>query len=133
MAAASSGAKKRITKVDMALQYDTLQPEAPIMIKKKRTWVRIAAHGQNIKEGHRHQWRCSLADAREDQGTAEIRLASCAFAGSANARNLFFLANRKGGTRMDGVVGWIELFGDVFIDENDILHVTLRDPQEGGG
>ena len=101
------------------------------MITKKNVWVRIAAHGPNIKEGNKHGWRCYFRKKWEgDEISEEIPLANCIFEGKATQHNSIFGTNPKGGTRMSRVVGWLDLFGDVEIGDDDVLWVTLQDPKE---
>lgn len=98
------------------------------MIKnRKNVWVCLAAHGPNIKENRVHAWRCCLRSPGGDNLSAEIPLVDCKVFGRVSERNHLFRADSKGGTCMQGVVGWIEMYGDVEIHD-DILCITLGEP-----
>ena len=60
----------------------------------------------------------------------EIQIADCLVTGEAKgAENFLWRSNKNGGTRMEGVVGWIEFFGDAEIRNDDVLRIALRNPE----
>ena len=99
------------------------------MIKKENTWVQVAANGPNVKAGHIHTWRCCLKNTDGENGSGEIPLVDCKISGRAENGNVIFSANSNGGTGMEGVIAWLELYGDIVI-QDDVLHITLRDPND---
>ncbi len=98
------------------------------MITKKKTWVCVAANGQNIKTGNGHSWRCCFGRPGHSM-SGEIQIADCVITGKAKGtENFLWRSNKNGGTNMDGVVGWIEFFGDVEIGNDNILRIILGNP-----
>ncbi len=96
-------------------------------IKRNKTWVRFAANGPKVKDGHEHKWRCCLGNTINEMTGEEIPLKDWQLSGLATRSNVILGTNPKGGTCMNGVVAWIDLYGDVVI-KDDVLLITLLDP-----
>lgn len=108
---------------------DSLQEtfERGTMIKKEKTWVRFAANGPSIKAGKRFGWRCCLSESRGGEASGEIPLSNWQLTGTVTPQNMMLGTKVEGDPCLMGVVGWIDMFGDVTI-EDDVLKVDLQQP-----
>ncbi|MBI4094575.1 MAG: hypothetical protein HY435_00055 [Candidatus Liptonbacteria bacterium] len=90
------------------------------MYKKERAWIRIAGNAKRIREGDQYGWRCFV-----DGSLEEIPLIRWDIAGSATQKNF------KPGTNPDGneqgIVAWIDFFGNIAIDKGT-AHIELLNP-----
>lgn len=94
-----------------------------LMTNKKfeHVWVRVAGHAQMIRSKTVHHWRCFI------NGEApEINLRTWDVTGNVTPANMMAGSNPTG--EGNGLVAWIDFYGDAHIDENDILHVMVRAP-----
>ncbi len=98
------------------------------MIKKEKGWVRIAGNAKKVREGSNLGWRCFLGNAEGIKPDEEIPLTHFLCSGNATQDNFIPGINPRGGEKGETVLAWIDLFGDAEIDQNDVLHITLRDP-----
>ncbi|OHA27237.1 MAG: hypothetical protein A3C06_04055 [Candidatus Taylorbacteria bacterium RIFCSPHIGHO2_02_FULL_46_13] len=95
-------------------------------ITKTKIWVRIAGNAANVRAGQPHGWRCFLKGTLPKKWSKEIPLVQWTLKGQATARNVIPGTDASGKTQQ--VVAWIDLYGDIVI-ENDVLRITLRDPE----
>ena len=90
--------------------------------KEERVWIRVAGHAKMIRDRAAHHWRCFL---RKEM--PEISLRSFDVTGEVTPQNFIAGTNPDGDDL--GLIAWLDLFGDFCIDEDDVLHVVLRQPE----
>ncbi len=88
-------------------------------ISRHRIWIRVAGNATAIKEGKSHGWRLYI-NACEP----EIPLRDWRVTGTVE-RNFRPQIDTKG-ERPLGLSAWIDLHGDLEIDEQDVAHIALR-------
>lgn len=98
-------------------------------MKKTRIWIQVGGNASNIKAGNPFGWRCFPREKFEVLEEEEIPLKHWKIVGGeANEKN--YIPGTKPAEEMTStakLVAWIDIFGDVVI-ENDVLEITLRNP-----
>ena len=91
------------------------------IIEISDAWFRIAGHSKAVKEKLPHLWRCFA-----DEIDGHHPMISWDFVGAVNNENMM-----PGSSSEEGVDPrlWFSVYGDVRIDEHDIGHFTLKNPQ----
>lgn len=98
------------------------------MITKKNVWVRVAGNAKNVKAGLPHGWRCFfIKNPREKEASGETSLTNFSFIGVATNENVIPGTHPRGG-EAQSVLAWIDLYGDIAIDDKDVLRIILKDP-----
>ena len=85
------------------------------------TWVRVAGNARMIRDREAHHWRCYIKGSQR-----EVNLRTWDVSGEVTPQNMIPGSNPDGDS--NGLVAWIDLFGDVHIDGNSALHIVARHP-----
>ncbi len=93
------------------------------MEKRTGVWIRMAGHAERIKNGEPYVWRFFIDRERPEVPIKHFVIEN----GEGSPRN--FIPGTNSARDKLGLVAWIDLYGDVFVDDDGIAHVTLRDPK----
>ena len=90
-------------------------------LRAEGVWVRVAGHVTNIKNSADYRWRCFIHTE-----PPEINLITWNVSGETSPANMVVGTNPHG--EENGLFAWIDFYGDIHIDGNDVLHITVRHP-----
>lgn len=95
----------------------------PLMKNKsyEGVWVRVAGHAQMIRNKSVYRWRCFIGGS-----LPEINLSHWEVTGEVTPTNMIAGTNPVG--EANGLVAWIDFYGNAFIDEHNVLHISARQP-----
>jgi hypothetical protein len=91
----------------------------------KNLWIMVAGHAMRIKSSQQFPWRCFL-----EKDCLEIPLETFVVIGVATQENMIPNVNAEG--NHVGLIAWIEFFGDLEIDENQVATIFLKHPPASG-
>ena len=99
-------------------------------IDRKNVWIRLGGNAKNLKAGGKEGWRLFISD-RPFEGAPkndEILVVDWKPAGNATGANFIpgtFIASGQS-AEQPVLVAWIDMFGDIKIDEDRVAHINLK-------
>jgi hypothetical protein len=94
----------------------------PDIMNRKGVWIRIAGNARNIKEEKAMHWRCYINDINEEEPISRWFVDGI-------VNNTNFIARTNSKRDKNGLIAWIDLYGDIVIDADRNAYITLRLPQ----
>ncbi|PIR86617.1 MAG: hypothetical protein COU11_04740 [Candidatus Harrisonbacteria bacterium CG10_big_fil_rev_8_21_14_0_10_49_15] len=91
-------------------------------MKQENVWIRLAGNARQIKLGATERWRFII-----NREAPEIQVTNWRVLGITDGDNFIPGTDPEG--KEFGFVAWIDMYGDVFI-EDGVAHITLKEAPE---
>ncbi len=85
----------------------------------KNAYIRVAAFGENLRKQNPYGWRCVIEDSMIVIPLTDVRVQ-----GTITSKNQIWEFREK--PDQHGIIAWVRYFGDICIDDNHTVHITLK-------